>query len=325
MSGEPAAKRKRNSKWKYYRATSDNEMTPGQRGFIATCNFDERKCLRECLSLLTEYANELYGPEHEEISSHDEVVSDKESEETEEKSVESKNGQKNGDQNEERNCVVKEKDIMDELDDKSKTESLSTSETVKRFHSITSGVLNCVYIKTTIEDPADFVYHIIKDIEKTKRKRWRHLIRLIPIDAICKSSLDDISKAGKEIAEKYFKEPVTFAIVVHRKKNNSVSKDQIIKSLANIIHSTNEKNRVDLDNPERTVLVTVIKGLSCLSITMHYKQYKKYNLSELVEYHFNSGKSDTSNKEREKPQEQDRDKSENEKKKELPPNADDSS
>lgn len=321
MSEEPGTKRKRTTKWKFYRTHRENEMAPGQRGFLATCNFDEKKCLGECLSLLKEYANELYGLENvQDLPSQNEIIPHKEIEECDEvnESKNQENGQKNGNENGEKsdelNILVKEKDIMDELDEKIKSESLTVHNTVKRFQPISSDVLNCIYIKTTIKDPAIFVHHIATDIGKTKHKRWRHLIRLLPIDYICKCSIDEISKTGQEMAEKYFKEPVTFAIIVNRKKNKSMNKDSVINSLANIITSTNEKHRVDLNNPQRTLIVTIIKNLCCFSVTMDYKKLKKYNFTELVET--THVKVDDTNEEKQLSKD-DKDKNENTKKNDL--------
>lgn len=310
MSLEPAAKRQRTNKWKYCRPTPDNEMAPGQRGFLATCNFDEKKCLRECLCLLSAYANKLYGPEsqkvkegkEEEVAEERETSNPEEAEEDGAQNVPNEKKQKGKKEEEEplkskeeneqgMKLPSKEKDIMDELEDKSTAESALNEKNGggrgRRFQAITSGILNCLYIRTTLEEPAMFMHHILKDIESKKKKRWRHLIRIIPIDIICRNTLDEISSAGRKLAQLYFKEssPTTFAIIVNRKKNNSANRDEIIKCLANIIHECNEKNRVDLNNPQKTLLVTIIKTLCCLSVTMEYKRFKKYNLTELVEYY----------------------------------------
>lgn len=268
MAEESAQKRKR--KWNYNQTTiNEEDMAPGQRGFMATCNFSEKRCLWDCMKLLTDYADELFG---EESAEKDKDGKTKEDDTAEPKGEENSPLKK-----------LKEDDIIDELEKVSEAEQKLMKSGSKRFQVGSSGILNCVFIRTNLEEPAKFVHHIVKDVAEKKQKKWRHILRMIPVDAICRCTIDEITKTGEVVAEKYFTEAVTYGIIVVRKKNNTVNKEEIIKCLAGIINSKNNKNRVDLDNPERTLIVNVIKGLCCLSVVMNYKQYKKYNLAELID------------------------------------------
>lgn len=44
----------------------------------------------------------------------------------------------------------------------------------------------------------------------------------------------------------------------------------------------NPKNKVDLTNPELTIIVEVIKTVCCLSVVKDYTLYRKYNVQEVV-------------------------------------------
>lgn len=44
----------------------------------------------------------------------------------------------------------------------------------------------------------------------------------------------------------------------------------------------NPKNKVDLTNPELTVIVEVIKAVCCISVVKDYTLYRKYNIQEVV-------------------------------------------
>ena len=44
----------------------------------------------------------------------------------------------------------------------------------------------------------------------------------------------------------------------------------------------NPENKVDLTNPELTIIVEVIKTVCCLSVVPDYSLYRKYNLQEVV-------------------------------------------
>lgn len=44
----------------------------------------------------------------------------------------------------------------------------------------------------------------------------------------------------------------------------------------------NPENKVDLSNPEFTIVVEVIKNICCLSVVKDYVMFRKYNLQEVV-------------------------------------------
>ncbi|XP_010620839.1 THUMP domain-containing protein 1, partial [Fukomys damarensis] len=56
----------------------------------------------------------------------------------------------------------------------------------------------------------------------------------------------------------------------------------VIKELAGIVGSLNSENKVDLSNPQYTVVVEIIKAVCCLSVVKDYMLFRKYNLQEVV-------------------------------------------
>lgn len=44
----------------------------------------------------------------------------------------------------------------------------------------------------------------------------------------------------------------------------------------------NPKNKVDLTNPELTIIVEVIKAVCCISVVKDYTLYRKYNVQEVI-------------------------------------------
>lgn len=44
----------------------------------------------------------------------------------------------------------------------------------------------------------------------------------------------------------------------------------------------NPKNKVDLTNPELTIIVEVIKAVCCVSVVKDYTLYRKYNVQEVI-------------------------------------------
>lgn len=57
---------------------------------------------------------------------------------------------------------------------------------------------------------------------------------------------------------------------------------QVIQELAVLIGFKSSAHKVDLKNPQITVVVEVIKGLCCISILPDYFKLKKYNVHELT-------------------------------------------
>lgn len=56
----------------------------------------------------------------------------------------------------------------------------------------------------------------------------------------------------------------------------------ILIPTAGIVGKLNPKNKVDLTNPELTVIVEVIKAVCCISVVKDYTLYRKYNVQEVV-------------------------------------------
>lgn len=251
------------NKKKYYFRKSRNKysLEPGYKGFFCTCNFREKDCVKEAYNLLNEYANKLYTElqcEEQRSKTPDEVKSDSTSEE--------------------------EADIGDllqkEVENMKKYSQKALKE--KRFQAVETGASNCVFIKTNLSDPDELTSSIFKDIMTTKVQKTRHLLRLIPILSTCKANLPDIMECAGKMFDKYFlKTSSTFAIIFNKRFNNSVSRDLIIKELADLIVLKNSDNKADLKNPHYSVIVEIVKGYCLLSVVENYYTFKKYNLHEI--------------------------------------------
>lgn len=73
---------------------------------------------------------------------------------------------------------------------------------------------NVIFIKSTLTNPLELVTKIISELDNTKQQRTRFLLRLLPIEVICKANMNDIKSKADVMFEKYFaQEPKTFSIV----------------------------------------------------------------------------------------------------------------
>uniref|UniRef100_A0A663N9L0 THUMP domain-containing protein 1 n=1 Tax=Athene cunicularia TaxID=194338 RepID=A0A663N9L0_ATHCN len=160
----------------------------------------------------------------------------------------------------------------------------STEQKLRRFQSVESGANNVVFIRTRGIEPENLVHHILKDMHATKKKKTRVILRMLPISGTCKAFMEDMKKYTETFFEPWFKAPNkgTFQIVYKARNNSHMSREEVIKELAGIVGSLNPENKVDLNNPQYTVVVEIIKNVCCLSVVRDYVLFRKYNLQEVV-------------------------------------------
>lgn len=241
-------------------------LEPGFKGFFCTCNFREKDCVKEVYNLLNEYAGKLYpelgvGQIPVETTSPNEPSEDRSESESED-----------------------ETDIGDLLKREVDTMKRDSQKSLrhKRFQVVETGASNCIFVKTNLPSPEKLTTAIISDLFTTKTQKTRHVLRLLPIMATCKANLPDIMECAGKLFDKFFlKEPSTFAVIFNKRFNSSVSRDLIIKELAEMVVMKNGNNKADLKNPGLSIIVEIIKGICLLSIVDNYFTYKKYNLSEI--------------------------------------------
>lgn len=257
---------------KQARKPQRNLLEPGIKGFLVTCNFKERDSIRECYGLLNEYYKK----------------SQKEPEVTVEVKLEEDDD-----------------DITSQIQDQIEKTNKALKERIQLFQSIDTGVQNCLFIKTSIEDPIALGSAIIRDLATTKIKRTKVTLRLLPIQTVCKAKMEDIVNAAGLLFDQYFlKDPVTFAINYNKRFNNDVKRDDVIKELADIVSMKNPLHKVNLKDPQLSIIVEVIKGCCLLSVIPDYLKLKKYNVNELWEKRDKAPSDDLSSQEKEPEEEE---------------------
>lgn len=264
---EPASKKAKmvnnNSKFKhnkkkYFQQHKKQVLQVGQRGFLVTCNMNEKACVRECYNLLNHYADELYGPE----AKQEEQASKTETEAS--KALETDSDDDDLDA-----AVAKCREAM--------------TQRKFRFQNVDTGTTNCLFIRTQLEDPLKLGKHIVDDITATGKAMSRFVLRLVPIEAVCKANMPDIINAAGALFDKHFlKEPTTYGIIFNHRYNQQIKRDHIIKELAELVNSKNIANKVDLHHAKKSIIVEVLRGWCLLSVIENYLDCKKYNLAELA-------------------------------------------
>lgn len=254
-SSAPHKKGKTDGRNYYARAQSNSHrrdyLKVGQRGFMVTCNTREKDCIRDSFRLLNEYADEMYG---------------KLDENREQKAT------GNSEEEEEDISVLVEK----------QAEAARKEKRRFRFEAIDTGLNNCCFISTILDDPKELALRILRDLTETKKLKSRHILRLMPIEVVAKANLKDIINAAGQLFDKYFLgKPKTFAIIFNRRLNNSLDRLDVINELASVIASKNRLHKANLKQPELAVIVEIIKGLCLISVVPQFYELKKYNLAEI--------------------------------------------
>ncbi|XP_030371999.1 THUMP domain-containing protein 1 homolog [Scaptodrosophila lebanonensis] len=254
------SKFKQNKK-KYFQSKKQ-VLQVGQRGFLATCNINEKACVRECYNLLNHYADILYGPEGQE------------------------KGPEQKKESSEENAAATKPDAESDSDDLEAAAAKCREVQVQkklRFQNVDTGTTNCVFIRTLLEDPVELGKHIVDDITATRKSMSRFVLRLVPIEAVCKAYVQDIVNAAGPLFDKHFlKEPTSYGIIFNHRYNQQLKRDEVITQLANLVHSKNIGNKVDLQNAKKSIIVEVLRGWCLISVIDNYLECKKFNLAELA-------------------------------------------
>ncbi|KAH8378927.1 hypothetical protein KR009_002126, partial [Drosophila setifemur] len=259
------------NKKKYYQSARKQYLEAGQRGFFATCNMNEKACVRECYNLLNHYADELYGPEKPQDSP-------KKQEELE-------------------GAVGGGDDDDDDLEAAAAKCRESLSQRKVRFQNMDTGTTNCVFIRSLLDDPVTLGKHIIQDITTTGKSMSRFVLRLVPIEVVCRANMPDIVNAAGTLFDKYFlKEPTSYGIIFNHRYNQQIKRDQIIIQLADLVNSKNVGNKVDLQKAKKSIIVEVLRGWCLLSVIDNYLGCKKFNLAELANPSENKSNSEEDSK-----------------------------
>lgn len=94
--------------------------------------------------------------------------------------------------------------------------------------------------------------------------KFRYALRIIPIEKVVPTNLDEIKCAAAELASN-IEENETFRVTVEKRFTNLHSKD-LIEAAVNGIETTGDERKVDLENPDKIMLIEVIGGLTGMSV-----------------------------------------------------------
>ena len=120
-----------------------------------------------------------------------------------------------------------------------------------------TGVSGLIAAKTSL-DPFEVIVKL-REILKERPYEFRYSLRVIPIEKVVKTRLEEIGKAAEELAPK-IGENETFRITVEKRFTEISTKD-VIEAAASKI-----ERKVNLEKPDKIMLIEIIGGLTGISV-----------------------------------------------------------
>ena len=120
-----------------------------------------------------------------------------------------------------------------------------------------TGVIGLVTAKTTL-NPFE-VIKTFREILKESPWEFRYTLKVVPIERILHTNLKEIQRTAEELASK-INQNETFRVTVE-KRFTTFSTKEIIEAAA-----TNIERKVELENPDKIVLIEIIGELTAISV-----------------------------------------------------------
>ncbi|RDY03983.1 THUMP domain-containing protein 1, partial [Mucuna pruriens] len=155
------------------------------------------------------------------------------------------------------------------------------------FVKLDSGCNGVVFVQMRKKDgdqgPKEIVHRIVTSAASTRKHMSRFILRILPIEVSCYASKEEISKAIKPLVEQYFpvetQNPQKFAVLYEARANTGVDRMEIIDAVAKSVPGP---HKVDLKNPDKTIVVEIAKTVCLIGVIEKYKEFCKYNLRQLT-------------------------------------------
>jgi tRNA acetyltransferase TAN1 len=145
----------------------------------------------------------------------------------------------------------RETDAVDEL-------SLLLDTLGDKEASIEITTISGIILANTLLDPFQIVEHC-REIVNTEPWRFRYVLRIIPLERVCKAEIIEIHNVIKQLRKKIC-EDETFMVMIEKRHTKLHSKD-IISTVTSDLDM-----KVNLNNPHWIILIQIINGLAGISI-----------------------------------------------------------
>lgn len=282
------------------------ELRSGLQGVLITCEGGrERLSCREAIQVLERFYDSL-GEGDDGSNVHEDLNSDQQHGSDSKISTlnsEDASASSEGSEKEDEDKVAAEKTGKD--DSKASIKKLNISSLLEdeiaelrdikqaRFASVETGCAGVIFIRMLRKDanggvtergPSQVVQAVVQDCIQTRKPLTRYCLRFLPIEVTCYASADEVRKVAGLFLSQHFPvcekdKALKFAVVYEARANTSLDRMEMINTVAKLIA---QPHSVDLKNPDKTILVQVVKTVCAIGVVSNYRQYAKYNLRELT-------------------------------------------
>ncbi|GMY16416.1 general transcription factor 3C polypeptide 5 [Fagus crenata] len=157
----------------------------------------------------------------------------------------------------------------------------------RRFFKLETACNGVVFIQMRKKDgepgPTNIVQHMMTSVASTRKHMSRFILRILPIELACYASEEDISKEIKPLVAQHFpvetQNPQKFAVLYEARANTGIDRMKIINAVAKSVPGP---HKVDLNNPDKTIIVEIVKTVCLIGVVEKYKELSKYNLRQLT-------------------------------------------
>lgn len=128
----------------------------------------------------------------------------------------------------------------------------------KQFDASRTGLPALLLAKTSL-DPEFFA---MKARERILENPWyfRYVLKIVPIQQVVEASIEEIVSAASRLSETKIAPDDTFKVET-RIRLSELAREQVIEAVASVI-----RNKVDLGNPKKVVLIEVIGDRAGVSV-----------------------------------------------------------
>lgn len=153
----------------------------------------------------------------------------------------------------------------------------------RQFQAVDTKTSNCIFIKTTLDNPDELVTKLLSDVSKTGKTKARFILKIFPVLGTCRAVEDKIERLVEELVSSYFTDrPLGTFAIIYKVRCNSLSRDVILPTVGRAVYKVCPTSKVDLANPDHVISVDILNKFACVSIMRDFYRLKKYNLQELA-------------------------------------------
>lgn len=135
--------------------------------------------------------------------------------------------------------------------------------------------------------PVELVRAILEKALTTGVSATRRCVRMYPVERCCQAAIEKIKPMAADMVAKVFKagedvRPLTFAVDLDRRcKSDNVKRAEVIDAFVDPI--PRPPHTVNLSNPERVIVVQVIRNVCAACIMEGYHKLCKCNVRQCCE------------------------------------------